>query len=199
MERTGKFRVAIFASGSGTNAEAIMKYFEGDLQIEVVLLLSNNLEAGALIRARNFNVPVKVFGKIQFRESDEVLKWLKEAGVTHIVLAGFLWLVPQNILHAFPDKIINIHPALLPMFGGKGMYGSKVHDAVVASRAKESGVTIHAVNERFDEGKILFQASCRVDPADTSQIIAEKIHVLEHAHYPREIKKWILNGDNSMT
>ena len=192
---TTKFRIAIFASGSGTNAEAIMKYFQNDPQIEVVLLLSNNPEAGALTRARNFKVLTKVFNKAQFRESDEVLNWLKEATVTHVVLAGFLWLVPEKILTTFPDRIINIHPALLPKFGGKGMYGSKVHEAVIASREKETGITIHEVNERFDEGKVLFQASLKVEPNDTSRMVAEKIHTLEYAHYPKVIKEWVLKAD----
>ena len=172
-----------------------MKYFQNDPQIEVVLLLSNNPEAGALTRARNFKVLTKVFNKAQFRESDEVLNWLKEATVTHVVLAGFLWLVPEKILTTFPDRIINIHPALLPKFGGKGMYGSKVHEAVIASREKETGITIHEVNERFDEGKVLFQASLKVEPNDTSRMVAEKIHTLEYAHYPKVIKEWVLKAD----
>ena len=191
---TTKFRIAIFASGSGTNAEAIMEYFQNDPQIEVVLLLSNKPEAGALTRARNFKVLTKIFNKAQVRERDEVLNWLKEATVTHVVLAGFLWLVPEKILTTFPDRIINIHPALLPKFGGKGMYGSKVHEAVIASREKETGITIHEVNEHFDEGKVLFQASCRVEVTDTAGMIAHKIHVLEHAHYPKVIEEWILKG-----
>ena len=169
-----------------------MKYFKSDPQIKVALLLSNNSDAGALIRARNFHVPSKVFDKSQFRESGEVLKWLKEADVTHIVLAGFLWLVPENILHAFPRNIINIHPSLLPRFGGKGMYGSKVHEAVIAAGLKETGITIHEVNECFDEGKILFQTSCSVDKTDSAEMIAQKVHALEHANYPKVIENWIL-------
>ncbi len=194
MERTGKFRIAVFASGSGTNAEAIMKHFNNDSRIEVALVLSNNPEAGALIRARNFNVRSKVFDKFQFRETTGVLDWLKEESVTHIVLAGFLRLVPENILRAFPDRIINIHPSLLPRFGGKGMYGNKVHEAVIASGLRETGISIHEVNERFDEGKILFQASCLVEKADSVEMIAQKVHALEHAHYPRVIEDWILKG-----
>ncbi len=194
MERTGKFRIAVFASGSGTNAEAIMKHFNNDSRIEVALVLSNNPEAGALIRARNFNVRSKVFDKFQFRETTGVLDWLKEESVTHIVLAGFLWLVPENLLHAFPDRIINIHPSLLPRFGGKGMYGNKVHEAVIAAGLRETGISIHEVNERFDEGKILFQTSCSVDKADSAEMIAQKVHALEHAHYPRVIEDWILKG-----
>ncbi len=194
MERTPKFRIAIFASGSGTNAEAIMKHFQYVPHIKVALLLSNNPDAGALIRASNFRVLVKVFDKSQFRESNEVVDWLKEGRVTHIVLAGFLWLVPENILKAFPGKIINIHPSLLPRFGGKGMYGSKVHEAVIAAELKETGITIHEVNERFDEGKILFQTSCSVNKTDSAETIAQKVHALEHAHYPKVIEDWILKS-----
>lgn len=191
MEQT-KVRLAIFASGAGTNAEAIMNYFLDDPDIQVVMLLSNNPSAGALERASRFRVPTKVFNRQQFRESDEVVRWLKEASITHIVLAGFLWLVPKNILEAFPHRIINIHPALLPKYGGKGMYGDKVHSAVKAAGETQSGITIHEVNEHFDEGKILFQAVCPVSPSDTPEDIAENIHVLEHENYPVVIKEWTL-------
>ena len=169
-----------------------MKHFQNHGRIEVALLLSNNPEAGALLRASDFDVPTKVFDKTQFREGDEVVQWLKEAGVTHIVLAGFLWLVPQNILHVFPGRIINIHPSLLPLFGGKGMYGSKVHDAVIAAGVKETGITIHEVNDHFDEGRILFQTAFAVNENASAEEIAQKIHKLEHAHYPSVIEDWIL-------
>lgn len=187
-----KFRLAIFASGNGTNAEAIMNFFQHNPKITVAILLTNNPEAIALQRAKKFNVPTRVFKASQFRESGEVLMWLREADVTHIVLAGFLWLVPENLLNGFRDKIINIHPALLPKFGGKGMYGARVHEAVRASGEKETGITVHLVNECFDEGRILFQTSCKVEPTDTVEVISEKVHRLEHTHYPSVIGKWIL-------
>ncbi len=190
---TNKSRIAIFASGSGTNAEEIFNYFQGHPSIEIALLLSNNPEAYALTRAKKFGVETKVFNRIQFRESEEVIEWLKEAKVTHIVLAGFLWLVPQHLVKAFRDRIINIHPALLPKYGGKGMYGMKVHEAVKAASETETGITIHKVNERYDEGLILFQAKCEVSPSDSPDQIAEKIHRLEHAHYPKVIEKWIMS------
>jgi len=138
-----KPRLAIFASGSGSNAEAIMTYFQDYPQIEVAALLSSNANAFALTRAKKFNVPTKVFNKNQFRECDEVLKWLHEHKITHIVLAGFLLLIPEKLIDVFPNKIVNIHPSLLPKFGGKGMYGIKVHEAVVAAGERETGITIH--------------------------------------------------------
>src|SRR6478609_1186751 len=189
-----KSRIAIFASGSGTNAEEIMKHFKHHPTAEVVLLLSNNPTAYALERAKKFAIPSRVFNKTQFRESDEVLQWLEEFKVTHIVLAGFLWLIPKNLIARFPDKIINIHPALLPKYGGKGMYGAKVHEAVKESGDKESGISIHLVNEHYDEGGILFQARCEVNSADTPETIAAKIHKLEYEHFPKEIEKWIGNA-----
>ena len=188
---TNKFRIAIFASGSGTNAEEIVKYFQSHPFIEIVLLLSNNPEAYALVRAKKYGVATKTFSKPQFRESEEVVKWLSEAGITHIVLAGFLWLIPQNFIAAFPHRIINIHPALLPKFGGKGMYGMKVHEAVKTEGETETGITIHEVNEQYDDGRIVFQAACEVLASDTPEQIADKVHRLEHAHYPKVIERWI--------
>ena len=176
-----------------------MRHFQDHKYISVALLLSNNLGAMVLERAKKFNVPVQVFNRAQFRESQptkqaggEVLAWLKEAGTTHIVLAGFLWLVPESLLKAYPEKIINIHPALLPKYGGKGMYGGRVHETVKASGDSETGITIHLVNNRFDEGKILFQSACKINPSDTPETIAAKVHELEHKYYPTEIEKWCL-------
>jgi phosphoribosylglycinamide formyltransferase-1 len=185
-------RIAIFASGSGTNAEAIFKYFRNHHSIEVVLLLSNNPNAFALERAKKFSIPSRVFTKEQFRSSDAVLNWLREYKVTHIALAGFLWIIPQNLLQVFSDRIINIHPALLPKFGGKGMYGMKVHEQVKSTGAIETGITIHLVNEQYDAGKIVFQAKSPVDPNETPELIAANVHKLEHAHYPRVIEEWIM-------
>ena len=187
-----KFRLAIFASGSGTNAEAIMKYFQHHPQIEVGILLSNNSNAFALERAKKFNIPTRVFDKQQFRESDEVLSWLREFEITHVVLAGFLWLLPENLVQSFSDKIINIHPSLLPKFGGKGMYGMKVHEAVKAAGENESGITIHLVNAKYDDGRILHQSSCVISSEDSPQEIAAKVYELEYANYPKTIEKWVL-------
>jgi phosphoribosylglycinamide formyltransferase-1 len=188
-------RIAVFSSGSGTNAEAIFTYFQNHPSIEVVLLLSNNPNALVLERAKKFSVPSRVFTKGQFRDSDEVLNWLREYKVTHVALAGFLWLIPKNLLQVFPDRIINIHPALLPKFGGKGMYGTKVHEQVKLTGEKETGITVHMVNDQYDTGKIVFQAKCPLDPDDTPEQIAAKVHQLEHAHYARVIEEWILNGN----
>ncbi len=189
-----KNRIAILASGSGTNAEQIIRYFEDHGSIDVALLLSNNPRAYALTRATNLGVPAKVFNRVQFYESSEVVGWLEEAKITHIVLAGFLWLVPSNLIEAFRNRIINIHPALLPQFGGKGMFGMKVHEAVRASGNRKSGITIHLVNEHYDEGAILFQCECELEENCPAETIAEKVHALEYAHYPRVIEKWILEN-----
>jgi phosphoribosylglycinamide formyltransferase-1 len=190
-----KFRICIFASGSGTNAEAIIKYFQHHPFIKVELVLTNNPTAAVLEKAKKANVESTVFNKSQFSESDEIVQLLQAHGITHLVLAGFLLLIPKNLVATYPNKIVNIHPALLPKFGGKGMYGLKVHEAVKASGEKETGITIHEVNENYDEGKILFQASCEVLPSDTPQQIAEKVQALEHESYPRVVEKWITSKD----
>ena len=189
-----EFRIAIFASGSGTNAEEIMKHFRHHARVEVVMLLSNAPEAYALKRAEKFNVPTAVFTRKEYKESQVVLEWLQEKQVTHVVLAGFLWLVPGYLTDAFPDRIINIHPALLPKFGGKGMYGMKVHEAIKEQGELTTGITIHLVNEHYDEGRVIFQASCPVGPQDTPETIAQQVHRLEYAHYPRVIEEWILGS-----
>ena len=188
---SSRIKLAIFASGSGTNAEEIFKHFQNHPTIEVVLLLSNKPEAYALERAKKFNVEARVFNRTQFQD-ETVLAWLKEADVTHIVLAGFLWLIPEYLVKNFPDGIVNIHPALLPKYGGKGMYGAKVHEAVKVSGDTQTGITIHLVNEKYDEGKVLFQASCEVNAEDTPDDIAKKVHQLEYEHFPKVIEKWVL-------
>jgi len=184
-----KIRLAIFVSGSGTNAEAIMTYFQNHSRIDVAVVLSNNSEAYALQRAKKFSVPSKIFTKNQF-QNGVVNQWLGEYRVTHIVLAGFLWLIPEKILSAYPNRIINIHPSLLPKFGGKGMYGQNVHEAVVAAKEQETGITIHEVNEQYDEGKILAQAKCTISSADTAPLVAAKVLKLEHEYYPKIIERW---------
>ncbi|MFM8913940.1 MAG: phosphoribosylglycinamide formyltransferase [Flammeovirgaceae bacterium] len=186
-------RICILASGSGTNAEAIYHYFHGKDTADVVMVLSNKADAPVLQRMKPLNVIAIPFTRFQFYESDEMITFLKQFGITHIVLAGFLWQVPSSLVQAFLGKIINIHPALLPKFGGKGMYGIRVHQAVKAAGETETGITIHEVNEHYDEGQIIFQAKCPVLPTDTPEQIAAKVQQLEHTHFAREIEKWIGN------
>lgn len=182
-------RISIFASGSGSNAENIVRYFSGSDEVECALILSNRPDAKVLDRAKRLGVPSMVFNRHEFYHSDIILERLLETGTDLIVLAGFLWLVPENLLRTFKNRIINIHPALLPKYGGKGMYGMKVHEAVKKSGDKVSGITIHFVNERYDEGEIIFQAECPVEQGDTPGIIAEKVHELEYGYYPKVIEK----------
>jgi phosphoribosylglycinamide formyltransferase 1 len=184
-------RLAIFASGSGTNAETIFNYFQHHSSIKVELLLSNNANAAVLDKAKNFGIKSIVFTKIQFSESNEVIDLLRLHQITHIVLAGFLLLIPKDLIAAYPRKILNIHPSLLPKFGGKGMYGLKVHEAVKTMGEIETGITIHEVNEKFDEGRLIFQAKCEVASTDTPQEIAQKVQILEHKNYPIVIEEWV--------
>lgn len=179
-----KKNIAIFASGSGTNAENIIRYFQGNDSVSISLVLSNKRDAYVLERAERLQVPGCVFLKEDWITADKVLAILQEYGIDFIVLAGFLIRVPDLLLHAYPNKIINIHPALLPKFGGKGMYGDRVHQAVIAAGEKESGITIHYINEHYDEGDVIFQAACPVLPSDTPDDVAKKVHVLEYTHYP---------------
>jgi phosphoribosylglycinamide formyltransferase-1 len=183
-----KKRIAIFASGSGSNAQKIMEHFKRNADAEVVLILTNNPQAYVLQRADNFEIPTHIFNRTEFYDTDDVIKLLKNLQVDLIVLAGFLWLVPPSLLKAFPNKIINIHPALLPKYGGKGMYGDHIHKAVLAAGEEESGITIHFTNEEFDEGEILHQSKFRIDPGDTLEVIKFKIQQLEHHHFPRVIE-----------
>lgn len=180
-------RIAIFASGGGSNAKEILEYFNNSIYGEVVLILTNNPKSGVLNHATAYNVPATIFSKSDFKDTDIILNKLVEINVDLIALAGFLWLVPQKFMIAFPNKIINIHPALLPKFGGKGMYGNRIHQAVIDQKEHESGMTIHFVNENFDEGEIIFQASCDVLPEETAQTLAQKILKLEHVYYPEVI------------
>ena len=178
-------RIALFASGSGSNAEQIATYFADNTDVDVSLIVSNNHKAGVIDRARRLHIPVLLFDRKTFYETDRITELLQKQEIDLVVLAGFMWLMPGDLVRAFPARIINIHPALLPKFGGKGMYGHFVHEAVVAAGETESGITIHYVNERYDEGQVIFQASCPVVPTDTPEDVAHKIHVLEHANYPR--------------
>ena len=178
-------RIAIFASGSGTNAKNIIKYFQGNKSAEVVLVLSNNPDAFVLNRASELNVKTIIFDKDQLNDPDWGFENLSNLELDLIVLAGFLWKFPTHLLNMFQNKVLNIHPALLPKYGGKGMYGTNVHKAVVANRETESGITIHYVNEHYDEGAIIFQAKCSVLQTDTFEDVAAKIHQLESNHFPR--------------
>lgn len=182
-------RIIIFASGSGTNAENIIKYFHEQKIAEVTHVFSNNLRAKVLKRAHVLKVKALHFDKESFYDTNEVLNVMKDAKPDIIVLAGFLWIFPKKIIDAFPNKIINIHPALLPKYGGKGMYGNYVHEAVVRNKEKESGITIHYVNEHYDEGIIIFQAKTPVLEGDTAEDVANAIHQLEYEYFPVVIKK----------
>lgn len=184
-------KIAIFASGSGTNAENIIKYFSNQKKIKVSVVLTNNKDAGVLQRAEKLNIPCVVFNRNDFYNSSIVTDILKENDIEFVVLAGFLWLVPLSIIHSFKGRLINIHPALLPSYGGKGMYGMNVHRKVLENGDKESGITIHLVNEEYDKGDILFQARCAVLPGDTPEILADRVHQLEYSHYPVVIREFI--------
>ena len=180
-------RIAIFASGSGSNAENIITYFQNNKKAKVVCVLSNNPNARVLERATTLGVENMVFSKAQLNDP----KWAMEslANLDLIVLAGFLWKFPDHILKKYQNKVVNVHPALLPKFGGKGMYGMHVHKAVVENNESESGITIHYVNEHYDEGAVIFQAKCTISPADTPSDVAAKIHQLEMKHFPEVIQQ----------
>ena len=190
-----KKKIAIFASGSGTNAEKIMSHFRQNEWGEVALVLSNKPDAYVLERAGKFNVPTHVFNRESFYKSTEVLDLLIDKEISLVVLAGFLWLVPPELIRAFPERMINIHPALLPKYGGKGMYGRYVHEAVIGNKEKESGISIHMVNEIYDDGRIIRQEKCEVKPDDTPESLAQRIHVLEHRYYPLVIEELLQELD----
>lgn len=183
--------IAIFASGSGTNAENIIKYFENSDKAEVCVVLTNNPKAGVIERAHSLFVDVHVFNREDLYNTQKVLNILNQYNIDLIVLAGFLWLVPENIIKRFSNNIVNIHPALLPKFGGKGMYGAKVHEAVIASGESKSGITIHMVNNVYDDGQIIFQKSFDIEKGETPTSLANKIHALEYEHFPKEIENMI--------
>ncbi len=184
--------IAIFASGSGTNAENIIEYFSNRNTAQVSLVLSNKRQAMVLKRAEAHNTRTVFFEHKEFYITGKVLRYLALYKIDFVVLAGFLWLVPENIIDQYPGRIINIHPALLPSYGGKGMYGDIVHKAVIENHDKESGITIHYVNKSYDMGDIIFQARCSVDPSDTPESLAEKVHSLEYKHYPRVIEELVV-------
>jgi phosphoribosylglycinamide formyltransferase-1 len=186
-------RLAIFVSGTGSNARTIIDRFRGHPEdgVEIALLVSNKASAGALLMAAERDVPTLVVKRDTFYNTTELLDDLKRFDVDFIALAGFLWLIPPYLVRAFPNRMLNVHPALLPHYGGKGMYGSHVHEAVKANGETESGITIHYVNEHYDEGDFVFQAAVRLDPDDSPEKIAERVLRLEHANYWRVIKKLV--------
>jgi phosphoribosylglycinamide formyltransferase-1 len=184
-----KKRIAIFASGSGSNAQKIMEYFKKHQDAEIAIVLTNNSEAYVLQRADNFEIPSHIFDKHEFYKTDDIVKLLKNLQINLIVLAGFLWLIPDNLLKAFPNKIINIHPALLPKYGGKGMYGDKVHQAILNAGEEESGITIHYINEHFDEGESIHQSRFKIEQGDDIEMIKFKGQQLEHLHYPKVVEQ----------
>ena len=184
-------RIAIFASGSGSNAENIIRHFIDNESVDVVLVLSNRPNALVLERAQKYLIPTLVFTNDQLKNSSIVNDVLKEYNASIIVLAGFLLKIPELIIQNYPNSIVNIHPALLPKYGGKGMYGMNVHRAVVQNQEKETGITIHYVNEHYDEGAIIFQASCAIDANDTPELVQNKVQQLEAIHFPRVIESII--------
>ncbi|MCX2493432.1 MULTISPECIES: phosphoribosylglycinamide formyltransferase [unclassified Pedobacter] len=186
-----KKRIAIFASGSGSNAQKLMEHFKRSNEIEISLVLTNNADAYVLQRADNFEIPTHIFDRNEFYQTDEVVDLLKNLEIDFIVLAGFLWLIPKNLIHAYPGRIVNIHPAILPKFGGKGMYGDHVHQAVMAAGEAEGGITIHYVNENYDEGEYIYQARYRIDKNDNLEMVKFKGQQLEHQHYPRIVESLV--------
>ncbi len=186
-----KKTIAIFASGGGSNAESIVTYFIDNKHVKVTYFLTNNAEAGVIKRGKQMGIPTLVFSKKNFIESTEIIDFLKSQKIDLVVLAGFLWLIPEAFIKAFQNRIINIHPALLPKYGGKGMWGHHVHEAVVANKEKESGISIHLVNENYDEGEILFQAKCPVLSSDTAEQVASNVLKLEHEHFARVVGEYL--------
>jgi len=187
--------LAVFASGSGTNAENIIKYFSDHRFIRVVRVYCNNPQAYVIQRVKPYGVPVTLFDKEEFVENGQVYQKLKEEHTDYIILAGFLWKIPDFLIRTFSGRILNIHPALLPKYCGKGMYGERVHQAVIAAGDTESGISIHRVDEMYDHGESIFQAKCPVLPQDTPETLAARIHQLEYEYYPKIIEKVIISDE----
>lgn len=183
--------IAIFSSGSGSNAENISNFFFNHSNTRVSCILTNKSDAYVIERALRLKIPCYVFSRADLYDSEEVLTILKKHDISHVVLAGFLWIIPSALIRNYPGLILNIHPALLPKFGGKGMYGQAVHRAVLAQGCNQTGITIHEVNDQYDEGAILFQATCAVLPEDTVDSLTQRVHELEYRHYPETIAGWI--------
>jgi len=186
-------RIGIFASGEGTNAQRFIDYFKNSKKVRISLVVTNNAKAKVIERAQKAGIPFMLIERESFYNSNRVVEELK-AKIDFIVLAGFMWMVPENLIKAFHNKMVNVHPALLPAYGGKGMYGMHVHEAVIKNKEKSSGITIHFVNEHYDEGKIIFQQQCMVNTDDTPQSLAEKIHKLEYEYYPQIVEKLLLGN-----
>lgn len=186
-----KKRIAIFASGSGSNAQKLMEHFKHHPEAEIALVLTNNPDAYVLQRADNFEIPSHIFDRNEFYHTDKITGLLKNLEIDLIVLAGFLWLIPKNLIQEYPGRIVNIHPAILPKFGGKGMYGDHVHHAVMAANEPEGGITIHYVDENYDEGEYIYQAKYRIEKDDNLEMIKFKGQQLEHNHYPRIVESII--------
>lgn len=186
-------KIALFASGSGSNVENILNFFSEQKNILFPLIISNNPRAFVHERAKKMAIPSVNFNREDFIEGDKILSLLIKNEIDFIVLAGFLLKIPKLLIDAYPNKIINIHPALLPKYGGKGMYGMHVHQAVKDANEKETGVTIHYVNEHYDEGNIIFQAKCEIFPTDSPEDIAQKVHALEYQHFPETIANIVFN------
>ena len=180
-------KIAVFASGAGSNAQKIIDHFRDSNRVSVALIACNKPGAGVISIAEKENIPVLLIEKEPFFRGNAYADELKAAGIEFLVLAGFLWKIPDALIRAFPQRIVNIHPALLPKYGGKGMYGQHVHQAVIANRETASGISIHYVDEHYDHGDLIFQATCPVLPNDTPETLAQRVHQLEHAHYPRVI------------
>ena len=181
--------IAIFASGEGTNAQNIIDYFKTSNTINIALIVSNKSTANVLNRAKKENIPSILINRVDFYDNNKTIEQLNSFDIDFIILAGFLWMIPENLIKAYPNKIINIHPALLPKFGGKGMYGMKVHYAVIEAKEKESGISIHYVNKHYDEGKIISQHRCYISENETAETLAAKIHQLEYKFFPKVIEQ----------
>lgn len=191
--------IAIFASGTGSNARKIIGYFKNSPDVRVALVVSNKKDAGVLDIAHEHGIPAQVIDRQMFYETEDLLGILKKHEIGFIVLAGFLWLIPSYLVKKFEKKMVNIHPALLPKFGGKGMYGARVHEAVKESGEAETGITIHWVNEHYDAGDIVFQAKCPVSPEDSPADIAHKVQQLEHQYFPAVIDRLLISPDSKIS
>ncbi len=191
-------RIAVFASGAGSNAQRIIDKFRYSDSIKVALVVCNKPGAGVLGIAERENIPFLLINRKEFFEGGAYIEELKKYGIDFIILAGFLWKVPPALIKAYPNRIVNIHPALLPKYGGKGMYGKFVHEAVLAAGDEESGITIHYVDELYDHGKIIFQGRCKIEKHDTAETLAQKVHRLEHEHYPHVIEAFITNTNSPL-
>jgi phosphoribosylglycinamide formyltransferase-1 len=184
-------KIVVFASGNGTNAENLIRYFQKHPLAKIVAVFTNNEKAGVIRRTKNLGIACKIFDRHQFTKANDLINELNVYQTDLIVLAGFLWKIPKQLIQQYPKRIINIHPALLPDFGGKGMYGQKVHEAVIRSGVLQSGISIHLVNENYDEGEIIFQAKVNIENNDDAESLAAKIHLLEYKHFPQVVERYL--------